>query len=282
MSEVETTSSFTPAQIFEKVVNSGINKANLRFVPMLLLSILAGMYIAFGSVFSTVIGTGLLGVAPYGVTKLLMGLVFSLGLILVIVGGAELFTGNMLMVAAYASKKIKAVSVAQNWAVVFIGNFIGSLLLAGLILSARAYLLANGEIGKTMLSIANSKMQYSFSQAFSLAILCNILVCLAVWLAFSARNTADKILSIVFPITAFITAGFEHSVANMYLIPVTLLLKQFDPVYVASTGIDVSVLGWSEFFINNLLPVTLGNMVGGIVFVGLAYFLIYRPVGKSG
>lgn len=281
MAQLETPSSFTPPQMFEKSTAAGVAKANLRLLPMLLLAILAGMYIAFGGVFSTVVATSTLGVLPYGLVKVLMGLVFSLGLILVVVGGAELFTGNMLMVIAFASRKITTLALLRNWLIVFVGNFLGSLLVAVLMVAARVHTFASGDFGKTMLTIANSKMHYPFFQAFSLAILCNILVCLAVWLSFSARNTTDKILSIVFPITAFIAAGFEHSVANMYLIPVALLLKQVDPNFVTSTGIIPGSIGWGQFLINNLLPVTLGNMVGGIVFVGLIYFAIYRPQEKT-
>jgi len=251
---------------------------------MLLLAILAGMYIAFGGVISTIVATGMIGVWPYGLMKVLQGLVFSLGLILVVVGGAELFTGNMLMVIPFAARKISTVSLLRNWLVVYIGNFLGSIIVAILMLFSRTHTFASGELGKTILTIANFKMQYSFIQAFSLAILCNILVCLAVWMAFSARNTTDKIMAIVFPITAFIAAGFEHSVANMYLIPVALLLKSFDPVFALSTGLDISALNWGDFFIKNLIPVSLGNMVGGILFVGLVYFFIYNrhtTVGDS-
>lgn len=251
---------------------------------MLLLAILAGMYIAFGGVISTIVATGMIGVWPYGLMRVLQGLVFSLGLILVVVGGAELFTGNMLMVIPFAARKISIVSLLRNWLVVYIGNFLGSIIVAMLMLLSRTHTFASGELGKTILTIANSKMQYTFIQAFSLAILCNILVCLAVWLAFSARNTTDKIMAIVFPITAFIAAGFEHSVANMYLIPVALLLKSFDPVFALSTGLDIRALNWGDFFIKNLIPVSLGNIVGGILFVGLVYFFIYNrhtTVGDS-
>jgi len=276
MAESDIPSAFTPLQMYEKVLNSGISKANLSFTPMLLLAILAGMYIAFGGVFSTIVATGMIGVWPYGLMKVLQGLLFSLGLILVVVGGAELFTGNMLMVIPFAARKISTVSLLRNWLIVYIGNFLGSLIVALLMLLSRTYTFATGELGKTILTIANSKMQYTFIQAFSLAILCNILVCLAVWLAFSARNTTDKIMAIVFPITAFIAAGFEHSVANMYLIPIALLLKSLDPVFALSTGLDIRALNWGDFFVNNLIPVSLGNMVGGILFVGLIYFFIYN------
>jgi len=276
MAEVEATSCFTPPQMLEKTSAIGVTKSSLRLLPLLLLAILAGMYIAFGGVFSTVIATGTNTVLPYGIVKLLQGLVFSLGLILVVVGGAELFTGNMLMIIPFLERKIRFNSLLRNWLVVYIGNLVGSLIVALLIISAGSYRLAGGLLGTTMLSIADSKMHYSFLQAISLGILCNILVCLAVWLSYSARNTTDKILSIIFPISAFIAAGFEHSVANMYLIPVALLLKNIDPGFVAGSGLNLSALSWGDFFLHNLLPVTLGNMVGGIIFVGIAYYLAYH------
>ena len=276
MAEVEATSCFTPPQMLEKTSAIGVTKSSLRLLPLLLLAILAGMYIAFGGVFSTVIATGTNTVLPYGIVKLLQGLVFSLGLILAVVGGAELFTGNMLMIIPFLERKIRFNSLLRNWLVVYIGNLVGSLIVALLIISAGSYRLAGGLLGTTMLSIADSKMHYSFLQAISLGILCNILVCLAVWLSYSARNTTDKILSIIFPISAFIAAGFEHSVANMYLIPVALLLKNIDPGFVAGSGLNLSALSWGDFFLHNLLPVTLGNMVGGIIFVGIAYYLAYH------
>lgn len=276
MSEVEATSCFTPPQMLEKTSAAGITKSSLRFLPLLLLSILAGMYIAFGGVFSTVIATGTNTVLPYGIVKLLQGLAFSLGLILVVVGGAELFTGNMLMIIPFLERKIDINSLLRNWLVVYIGNFAGSLVVALLIISAGSYQLNGGLLGTTMLSIADAKMHYSFFQAVSLGILCNVLVCLAVWISYSARNTADKIISIIFPISAFIAAGFEHSVANMYLIPVALMLKNLDPGFVTGSGLSLSALTWGDFFLHNLLPVTLGNMVGGVFFVGVAYFLAYH------
>lgn len=276
MSEVEATSFFSPPQMLKKTSAAGVTKSSLRLLPLLLLSVLAGMYIAFGGVFSTVIATGTNTVLPYGIVKLLQGLVFSLGLILVVVGGAELFTGNMLMIIPFLEMKIRINSLLRNWLVVYIGNFVGSLIVALLIISAGSYQLAGGLLGTTMLSIADAKMHYSFLQSISLGILCNILVCLAVWLSYSARNTTDKIISIIFPISAFIAAGFEHSVANMYLIPVALLLKNIDPGFVTGSGLNLSALTWGDFFLHNLLPVTLGNMVGGVVFVGAAYYLAYH------
>lgn len=266
----------TPPQMLERAVSVSESKVSMPAGKTFLSAILAGMFIAFGGVFSTVIATGTGQTLPYGVMKLLQGVVFSLGLILVVVGGAELFTGNMLMVTGLSYHKVRWSGVLKNWGVVYIGNFVGSLLVAALILLGKCYQFAGGEYGLSMLKIAATKAGYQPLQAFALGILCNILVCLAVWLTYSAKNTTDKIMAVLFPISAFIAAGFEHSVANMYLVPVGLLLKILNPVFVMNSGLELSSLTWPAFLINNLIPVTIGNMVGGIFFVGLAYVVIYK------
>ena len=271
--------SLSPQEMAEKAVEIAEKRSRLPILRMLLLAILAGAYIAFGAVFSAVSITGMSGVWPYGFMKVTAGVTFSLGLILVVVGGAELFTGNNLMVMAWINRKITLYALLRNWVVVYIGNFIGSLVIAVLVILAKLYTFDGGDLGKTMLNIANGKTHYSFLQAMSLGILCNILVCLAVWLTYSSRSTGGKIIAIVLPIAAFIAAGFEHSVANMYILPVGLLMRSFDPTYVASLGIDLTNLTWNHFFFGNLLPVTLGNILGGSGFVGLLYALIY-PANK--
>lgn len=262
----------TPFEIVEKSITVGVNKAGLTIKSMLILSVMSGMFIAFGAVFSSVAATGMAGEWPFGFMKVLQGLVFSLGLVLVVVTGAELFTGNALMVTAWAAKKINLLQLLRNWSIVFIGNFAGSLLIVGLILLSKEYNLSNGALGSVMLATANAKVQYGFLQALGLGILCNIMVCLAVWMTWSCRNTAEKILAIIGPITFFIAAGFEHSVANMYIIPLGVLLKTFDPAFVSTLNLDLSSLTWGAFFLKNLLPVTLGNIIGGSFFVGLMYF----------
>ncbi|HNR01035.1 MAG TPA: formate/nitrite transporter family protein [Anaerolineaceae bacterium] len=276
MANTDSNSVLTPPQLLLKASDIGKAKAKLRALPLLLLSILAGMYIAFGGVFSTVAATGMMGHSPYGVIKVLQGLVFSLGLILVVVGGAELFTGNMLMVIPLASRKISLMDLLRNWGLVYAGNFLGSLMVAGLVILARIYTFSNGELGNTMFAIANTKLGYSFAQALALGILCNILVCLAVWLSYSARNTTDKVLAVLFPISAFIAAGFEHSVANMYLIPVAFMIRSFDPIFSSTISLSSSMPGWLAFLQKNLIPVTLGNIIGGVIFVALTYFYIYQ------
>jgi formate/nitrite transporter len=272
----------SPQEIAVKASEAGEKKVSMSVGITFLLAILAGAYIAFGAVFSAVSVTDMAGTWPYGFMKVSAGLTFSLGLILVVVGGAELFTGNNLMVIAWINRKISLGDLLSNWVIVYVGNFVGSLFIALLVFLAKMYTASSGDLGKTMLSLANNKVHYSFVQALVLGVLCNILVCLAVWLAFSSRTTSGKILAIVFPITAFIAAGFEHSVANMYILPVALLIKAFDPTFVSGTGLDLSALTWSAFFLKNLLPVTLGNILGGAGFVGAIYALIYPASPKSG
>ncbi len=264
-----------PGEMARRAEYIGERKAEAPTLQTFALALMAGAFIAFGAVFATTVATGASGVLTYGVTKLLVGLVFCLGLILVVVGGAELFTGNNLIVMAWASGKVTTKGLLRNWGIVYVGNFIGSLVTVGLVFASKQYLSANGGIGATALSIANGKVGFGFWQALSLGILCNILVCLAVWLTFSARSTVDKIAAIIFPITAFVAAGFEHSVANMYFVPIGLAIKDFDPAFAASTGLDLSGLTWGAFLLNNLLPVTIGNIIGGSVFVAAIYWMIF-------
>jgi formate transporter len=269
----------SPQEIAVKACEIGEKKASLGLGSTILLSILAGSYIAFGAVFATISITGMVDSWPYGFMKVMAGLTFSLGLILVVIGGAELFTGNNLMFISWVNRKITFGKMMRNWVIVYFGNFIGSLLIAILVFLTHTYTASSGELGKTMLNLANVKVHYSFIQALVLGILCNILVCLAVWLAYSSRTTSGKILSIIFPITAFIAAGFEHSVANMYILPVALFIKAFDPSFAESTGLDLTSLSWTSFFIKNLIPVTIGNILGGAGFVGGIYALLF-PVTK--
>lgn len=266
----------SPKEMREKAIQSGITKSKIAIPGLLILSVLAGAYIAFGAVFSSIIALGMPGVWPYGFMKALQGLAFSMGLILVVIGGAELFTGNNLMVMAWLDRKISGISILKNWGIVFIGNFIGSVLVAFLIILSKEYLVSEGSLGKSIVSLAVLKVGFPFFKALILGILCNILVCLAVWLTYSGRSTIDKILAIIFPITAFIAAGFEHSVANMYIIPVALFLIKFDPAFVSQTGIYTNNLTWTSFLVNNLIPVTIGNILGGALFVGFLYYFAYK------
>jgi formate/nitrite transporter len=265
-----------PGDIAHRAEEVGAKKASRPFLDTFLLSILAGAFIALGALFST---TTLAGSAalPFGVARLLAGLTFSLGLILVVLAGAELFTGNNLIVMAYLSGRIPLARLLRNWAIVYAGNFAGALATALLVYLSGQYTLGSGEIGSTALSIGAYKAGLAFGPAFFLGVLCNALVCLAVWLTMGAHTSTDKILAIVFPITGFVAAGFEHSVANMYFVPLALLLKG-DAALLSALGksaADYSALTWGGFLVNNLLPVTLGNIVGGGGLVGAVYGFIY-------
>ncbi|NMC16622.1 MAG: formate/nitrite transporter family protein [Chloroflexi bacterium] len=263
----------TPAEVATKAIGVGVKKAGLDFWTMFVLALFGGAFIAIGAVLATTVGTN--GAEfPYGLNALLKGLIFTVGLILVIVAGAELFTGNNLMLIAVLNKKITLGKMLRNWGVVYIGNLIGSVIVALIMVMSKQYTFAGGAIGKTALTIANTKSGLEFWSALGLGIMCNILVCLAVWMTFSARTTAGKILAIIPPISAFVTAGFEHSVANMYFIPVGLFIKAFNPEFAAQAG-EFANLSWANFFVKNLLPVTIGNIIGGAIFIGAAYWFIY-------
>ena len=233
-----------PQEMATRAEYMGERKADMPLLTMFTLATLAGAFIGLGAMFATTTAAGTAGVLPYGVARVLTGLVFCLGLVLVIVGGAELFTGNNLIVMAWASGKVSSTSLMRNWTRVYIGNFIGSIATVILVFASQQYLFGNGSVGQTALGIANSKMHLGFTQAIALGVLCNILVCLTVWLTFSARSTIDKIAAIIFPITAFVAAGFEHSIANMYFIPMGLLIKNLDPSFAAASNIDLGGLTW--------------------------------------
>lgn len=286
-----TIDALVPAEMAQKAETIGTKKANLAFWEMFALAILAGAFIALGAIFSTTVSAGSIAIKtadgatafasslPYGVVRLLAGLSFSLGLILVIVGGAELFTGNNLIIMAFTSGKVSLKQLVRNWIIVYIGNFIGSIATAALMFFTKQYMFGSGAIGLNILNIGEAKTSLGFIQAIALGIMCNTLVCLAVWLCFSARSTIDKILSIIFPITAFVAAGFEHSIANMYFIPMALFVKNWGDSalfeLIKKSPADFPHLTWGNFFIGNLLPVTIGNIIGGAFMVGLVYWFIY-------
>lgn len=288
--------SLLPPEMATRAEYLGVRKAEMPAFTMLMLAILAGAFISLGAIFATTVSVGGMPIAaaddsiafstnlPYGVTRLLSGLVFSLGLILVVVGGAELFTGNNLIVMAWASGKVTGRALLRNWLIVYVGNFIGSMATAVLMFFSKQYTFGADLVGITALRIAADKCNLEFVQATALGILCNALVCLAVWLTYSARTTLDKIAAIIFPITAFVAAGFEHSVANMYFIGYGLLVKDFDPEFVAKVSERVPSLGsltWQAFFINNLIPVTIGNIIGGAVLVAAVYWVVFLRVKKD-
>lgn len=285
-----------PAEMATLAEQVGIRKAEMPALTTFTLAVLAGAFISLGAIFATTISAGSMSVVgadgtaaytavlPYGVTRLLAGLVFCLGLILIVVGGAELFTGNNLIVMAWASGRVTSRALLRNWAIVYFGNFLGSISTAIMMFFTRQYTFGADAVGITALRIAVGKVDYTFLQAFALGVLCNALVCMAVWLTFSARTTLDKIVAIIFPITAFVAAGFEHSIANMYFIPYALLIKGLDPEFISRAGGAIQhldILTWRSFFIDNLIPVTIGNIIGGTVLVAAVYWSVYLRGGAD-
>lgn len=280
-----------PGAMAAKAEELGTKKASLGIANMFVLAILAGAFISLGAIFATTVLAGS-SVLPYGVARLLAGLVFSLGLILVVVGGSELFTGNNLIMMAFASGKVTLGGLMRNWVTVYIGNFVGSVATAIVMFFSKQYTFGAGSIGLAALGTGESKTSLEFVQAIALGIMCNALVCMAVWLCYSARTTTDKILAIIPPITAFVAAGFEHSIANMYFIPIALFIKNAAPASfwqlkgltdAAKTAASFPHLTWGNFFVANLLPVTIGNILGGAFMVGLVYWFIYlrKPAGNK-
>ena len=267
-----------PREIALKAEAIGVQKTRLDFLSLVALAVLAGAFIGLGAMFATTVLAGADGVLPFGVSRLLSGVVFCLGLILVVVGGAELFTGNNLMVMAWAAGKVSPREILRAWAIVYVGNFIGAVGTAGIVFLSGQYLSGKGSVAGVALTIATNKVSLSFEHGLFLGILCNVLVCLAVWLAYGARTTADKIMAIVFPVSAFVVAGFEHSVANMYFIPLGLFIKAWAPAamwtQIGATSVNYAALTWAGL-VDNLIPVTLGNIIGGDGLVGLVYWFVY-------
>jgi formate transporter len=273
MSDIFGLDAFAPKEIAAKVETIGVAKARLPLLSMLMLGILAGGFIGLGSLYFVIVKSDpSLGFAS---KQVLGGLVFSLGLILVVVAGAELFTGNNLLAMAWADGKISTLELLRNWSVVCIGNFIGAAGLALLVYLSRHPDMNQGAIAQEYIKIAEAKAALPFWTAFFKGILCNVLVCMAVWMAFAGRSVVDKVVAIVFPISAFVAAGFEHSIANMYFFPLAMLLQTFD-----DAGTVGHTVTWAGLF-RNLVPVILGNIIGGSVLVGLVYHVIYRRTKET-
>jgi formate transporter len=267
-----------PPEMAAKAADIGVSKASMSTLRTFALAVLAGAFIALGAGFATVALAGT-GEVPFGVARILAGLVFCLGLILVVVGGAELFTGNNLIAMAWAERRVPTRWLLRNWGIVYVGNLVGALGTVVLVFAGGQYEFAEGAVGSSALAIAETKSSLGFGQAIALGIMCNALVCLAIWLTYSARTVTDKILAIIFPITAFVAAGFEHSVANMFFLPMGILIReQGSDEFFASSGTaasDYPDVSWTNAIVDNLLPVTIGNVIGGSVMVGLVYWLVY-------
>lgn len=265
--------SYTPAEVAKRVEQVSLSKCTNDPFRVLALAILAGAFIALGAVFYTLI-THAPGTIPLGLLNWLGGLAFCLGLVLVVVAGAELFTGNNLLVMAFVDNKISLRQLLNNWWLVYLGNFIGALGIVLLIALSGLWWQGDGALAAKTVAIAESKVNLSFWEAFSRGILCNMLVCLAIWLTLAGRSVTDKILAILLPISAFVALGFEHSVANMFLIPAGMIASNMQ----AWQGMGLAVsenLNMNGFLLGNLLPVTLGNLLGGSILVGLFYWFIY-------
>ena len=258
---------FTPSAIAERVEQVGVVKANMSLRQLVMLGLLAGAFIGFGALANNlVLSDPLTSIAA---TRILGGVVFSLGLMLVVVAGAELFTGNNLVVMAYVDGRISFRLLLRNWIVVLLSNLMGAIFLAWLVWMSGHGELLSGKVGERLIATAQSKCLLSADRAFFSGILCNVLVCLAVWMTFAGRTVIDKLIAILLPITVFVAAGFEHSIANMFILPLAWMLQQ-DPLFLNTSNV-VSLSGMAH----NLLPVIAGNLVGGGIFVGLVYYLVY-------
>lgn len=267
MSEVFGFNAFSPKEIAERVETVGVAKAKLPLLSMAILGLLAGAFIGLGALYFVLIKSD--ATLGFATSQVLGGVAFSLGLILVVVAGAELFTGNNLLAMAWADHKISTKDLLRNWLVVCCTNFVGASGMALLVFYSGHPEMNNAAIAEQYLKIATAKCSLPFWTAFFRGVLCNILVCLAIWMAFAGRSVMDKVVAIIFPISAFVAAGFEHSIANMYFIPMGMLLEA------SGYGVpNVETVHWTGFF-NNLIPVILGNLVGGSLFVGFVYYIIY-------
>jgi formate transporter len=263
---------FSPQEVAQRVETVGVVKARLPFLQTAMLGVLAGGFIGLGALVSVlVMSDATLGFAA---SRLLAGLAFSLGLVMVVVAGAELFTGNNLLAMAWADGRLGTGEVLRNWTVVAVANFAGAAGLALIVYGSQHPMMNDGAVADTYVAIAAAKCALPFWEAFLKGMLCNFLVCIAVWMAMAGRSLTDKVLAIVFPITAFVAAGFEHSIANMYLIPLAMLL--------AGTPVEGAELVTWAGFARNLAPVILGNLVGGSVLVAFVYHLIYRRGAARG
>ncbi|AJI95012.1 formate transporter FocA [Yersinia ruckeri] len=267
-----------PAAMAKVAEDAGVYKATKHPIKTFYLAITAGVFISIAFVFYITATTGTAGV-PFGLAKLVGGICFSLGLMLVVVCGGDLFTSTVLTTVAKASGRITWRQLAANWANVYIGNLVGALFFVGLIWFAGQYMVANGQWGMNVLQTADHKLHHTFIQAVCLGILANLMVCLAVWMSYSGRTIMDKMFAMILPVGMFVASGFEHSIANMFMIPMGIVIKNFaSPEFwqaVGATPEQFANLTVSNFVIDNLIPVTIGNIIGGGLLVGLTYWVIY-------
>jgi len=270
-----------PHQLTEKADNIAYNKATKAFLSAFYLAITAGMFISLAFVFYITVTTGTENVA-WGIQKLVGGLAFSMGLLLVVVVGGELFTSSTLTLIAKASRRITTAQMLKNWSVVYFGNFVGATFLVFLVFLSGLYLSDHGQWGLNALLTAQHKLHHTYVQAIALGILCNIMVCLAIWMAFGARTITDKMFAVLLPVAMFVSSGFEHSIANMFMVPTGIMIQHFAPLEfwqaIGRSPADFADLTIASFVTDNLIPVTIGNIIGGGVIVGLMHWMIYlRP-----
>lgn len=271
----------TPGEIAEYSLEVSVKKAKQSAMNLFVLGILAGAFIAFAAEGSNMAAYNLFAnPETYGLGKALAGAIFGTGLMLVVLAGGELFTGNTMMIAGVATKKITVSGMLRNWVIVYLGNLAGSLLIAYMMSQSGLFGSSAGVLGGMTIKIAAYKVGLTFPQAFFLGIMCNWLVCLAVWMSYGAKDITGKVLAIFFPIWLFITSGFEHCIANMYYIPAGILAKANPQFVQAASTLGVTqdkldLLNWTSFLLGNLVPVTIGNIVGGGGFVALAYWYVY-------
>ncbi|MCD6239202.1 MAG: formate/nitrite transporter family protein [Thermotogae bacterium] len=274
---------FSPPQIGENIEGACQRKCQVSFGRLFVLAILAGAYIAFGAELSIMVGHDIGIRMSIGFAKFLAGSVFSVGLMLVVIAGAELFTGDCLLAIPAMRCKVSWGALLRTWGIVYLGNFVGSIILVLFMYYSGLWKVDKNLVGAAALNIANGKVHLSFVEALMRGIGCNWLVCLAVWMAASAKNIVGKIFAIYFPIMAFVASGFEHSVANMFFIPYGIFLKGV-PAVIDATGKGVAAfngLTWGSLLVNNLIPVTIGNIIGGSFFVGMLYWYIYLKKEKG-
>lgn len=260
----------TPGEIAQNYVEIGKRKTAMGTGRTFLLAVMAGIYIALAGCGASAASCTIGGSAG----KLVGACVFPAGLTLVLLAGSELFTGNCLLIIPALERKITVRDVVRNWIIVYLGNFAGSVLIAWMAVAGHQLSLYEGKLAAVAVGTAVAKVSMPWADAFLRGVLCNLLVCLAVWVSFAARDAAGKVIVLFYPIVVFVVCGFEHSVANMFYCPVGLFALE-DPVYAGLIFADASKLTWENFLIKNLIPVTLGNIVGGAVFVGAVYWLVY-------
>ncbi len=255
----------SPAEIAKLYVDIGANKTRMPALKMFVLGIFAGMFIAMGGFGSAVASCG---VVPPALSRFLSALVFPIGLMMVIIAGGELFTGNCLIILSVMQKRTTWLKMLRNWGIVYLGNLVGSLLVALVVTCSKSTTLYSGALIQAIVNTANTKVHLGFAEAILKGVFCNFMVCLAVWVAFSATDTAGKIMALYLPIFLFVLCGFEHCVANMYFIPAGIFSTYM-------YDIQAEGLNWLTFLVRNLLPVTVGNIIGGAGFVGMGYWWAY-------